>query len=321
MSRRPRTGFARRPGFRGIGGGSVAPPPTVSISGTVAHGETLTASATDATGYQWKANGIAISGETASTLTVDRADGGYYTGITCTVTGPGGSATSNTLLYDYLVGLGTTVMIADMAEDVTTVSGAIDSMLDQSPRANNLTAPGAGNRPTYTASDSQFNNQPSGTGDGVDDSLIKAVMSMGGTFQGTQIVVGRLVVNTGGRPWMSMGVNECNTRDSTLNRMEAFFKVTTPGATTTTFNGAAHVMMTVSDGTDVRYYIDGAAQGTPAAIGGTVADGLAFRIFARSDGLSPANAKMAFAGMSRTPITAAAAADFGQYSRERFGTP
>src|SRR3989344_5799484 len=98
------------PGFGGGGGGSPSVAPTnsiaPSISGTAEEGSTLTASPGTWGGnpaptysYQWKADGVAILGATASTYVLTRDESAANVTVTVTATNTSGSpsATSNTI--------------------------------------------------------------------------------------------------------------------------------------------------------------------------------------------------------------------------------
>lgn len=168
-----RLGLSRTRGSRaGIGGGAAAAPPTISIAGTVAHGEVLTATH-DGDTVQWYAGGVAISGETGSTLTVDRADGGFYTGITCRATGPGGTTESNTLYYVPATHWRDVIDIANAG----VISGGVNSAAGGN---NTFTAPASGNRPSYTASVAAFGNQAAAAFT-TDDYLLDSSYDMGGS--------------------------------------------------------------------------------------------------------------------------------------------
>jgi len=312
--------------------GSTGPVNTVppSISGTVGHGGVLTATPGTWTGSpsitgQWYAGASAISGETGTTYTVDRADGGFFSGLTYRETDSvsGTSADSNALEYDYLVGLGSCAIVHDMAEGVTVVSGGIDAQLDQTANGNAITAATATVRPVYTASDAGFNGQPTGTGDGVDDVLRIASATLGAATigPGALIAVCKMVVNVNGRTAQCYGTGGTPWRH---NESPASRLATTFGGTvvtdSTSFTTRARALISVADGAQLVRYVDGSAIGTPAAYVATLATGLAYTIFSFASPTSYSNMTFAFAAMTRTGLTAAQAADFGQYSRERWGT-
>jgi hypothetical protein len=96
-------------GYSKESGGGVIPPAisSVTISGTAAVGQTLTATASGVTGipaptlsYQWK-RGVANIGTNSSTYTLVQADAGNTSNITCVVTATNtagsANATSNTI--------------------------------------------------------------------------------------------------------------------------------------------------------------------------------------------------------------------------------
>ena len=230
--------------------------------------------------------------------------------------GVGGAA------YNYLTRLGTLVAAWDFAIGVTPVSGGVDSILDQSGRGNTLTAPAAANRPTYNTSDSDFNGQPSATGDGTNDWLRNTSISMGAAFgPGSVILVGKTVTTTANESWLSIATtNATNVRDAGANVMQAV-QGTGTKTTTTTFAARAHVLGVVVDGSSIQLYVDGVAEGTSAAYTGATADGSAVSLFARSDGVVQSNSKIAFAAISLTALSAQQMADFATYARARWGTP
>lgn len=223
--------------------------------------------------------------------------------------------------YSYLTQLGSLVAAWDFALGVTPVSGGVDSILDQSGRGNTLTAPAAANRPTYNAADADFNGQPCGEGNGTAHYLRDTAISMGAAFApGTVILVAKMVTNTSSDAWFSMAVNSTLIRESTVNRIETI-QGTGSRTTTTTFAARAHVIALTVDGSNLQQYVDGVAEGAPAAYTGTTADGSATALFARSDGVVPANCKIAFAAITLTALTAQQHADFATYARARWGTP
>jgi hypothetical protein len=225
--------------------------------------------------------------------------------------------------YNYLTQLGSLVAAWDFALGVTPVSGGVDSILDQSGRGNTLTAPAATNRPTYNVSDADFNGQPCGVGDGTDDGIRKASISMGAAFApGTTIVVGKIVSTVAGRTWLSVGTTSTMVRENTASLMECI-QGTGVRVSSTTFSARAHVIGLVSDGSNVQLYVDGAAQGAPAAYSGTTADGSSVGLFSRSDSpaITPASCKIAFTAITLTALSAQQMADFATYARARWGTP
>lgn len=222
--------------------------------------------------------------------------------------------------YSYLTGLGSLVAAWDFALGVTPVSGGVDSILDQSGRGNTLSAPAAANRPTYNASDADFNGQPCGEGNGTAHYLRDTAISMGAAWSpGSLIIVAKMVTNTSNEAWLSLSI-ATQIRESTTNRVNV---VTGTGSftTTTTFNTRAHVLGVSAAGSSFQVYVDGVAEGSPTAYTGTVADASPVALFARSDSIVPANVKIAFAAVSLTVLTAQQHADFATYARARWGTP
>lgn len=135
----------------------ITPP---SISGTVKHGNTLTATAgtwygADSVSGQWYADGVAISGETGTTYTVDRADGTIGPDITYreTATNSEGSNTSdsNALAYSPTNVSGLIVWLDSGGDDSSenfsiTNDGTynrVNSWYDKSGNNNNFTDEGA----------------------------------------------------------------------------------------------------------------------------------------------------------------------------------
>lgn len=225
--------------------------------------------------------------------------------------------------YNPLLDLGPLGALWDFSAGVTPILGGVDSILDQSGRGNTLSAPAALNRPAYSVSDADFNSQGSATGDGIDDGVRRAAISMGAAFSpGTMILVAKMVTNISGRAWMSVGVNSSLLRESTVGRLETI-QATGVQTTTTTFLARAHVVAMVCDGSTIQQYIDGVPEGAPVAYVGATADGVSVGLFSRSDAtvIAPANCKLAYAAISMAALTAAQMAAFGGYSRGRFGTP
>lgn len=227
--------------------------------------------------------------------------------------------------YSPLNELGTLGALWDFSVGVTPVSGGVDSILDQTGRGNTLTAPAATNRPTYTVSDADFNGQSTGTGDGTDDGIRKAAISLGGAFApGTIILVCKAVTSTAGDAYFSMGVNSSLIRENAGTGVLETLQGTGSRVTSTAFLTRAHVIAYVANGATVQQYVDGAAQGAPVAYTGSTADGSSIGLFSRSDAptIVPANVKIAFAAISLTALTAQQMSDFAvEYSRPRFGTP
>ena len=225
--------------------------------------------------------------------------------------------------YNPLDELGTLGALWDFSVGVTDVGGGVDSILDQTGRGNTLTAPAAGNRPTYTVSDADFNGQSTGTGDGTDDGIRKASISMGGAFApGTMILVAKQVTNTVSDAMMSVGANSSLIREAAAGTMQAI-QGTGGQVTTTAFLARAHVIAFVANGATIQLYVDGVAEGAAVAYTGSTVDGSTVGLFSRSDspGALPSNCKIAFAAISLTALSAAQMAAFGDYSRARFGTP
>lgn len=223
--------------------------------------------------------------------------------------------------YNYLTRLGVLVAAWDFALGVTDVGGVVDSILDQSGRGNTLTAPGAASRPVYVGADAEFNHQPVGQGDGVNDTLRTAAISMGAAFApGSIIVVGKIVTVGASKPWMSMATSTTLLRDTGTGTIQGV-QGTGSKATTTACAAAAHVVgMTVS-GSYLQMYVDGLPEGTAAAYTGSTADGSAASLFNRSDSAVPAAVKIAFAAITLTELSAQQMADFATYARARWGTP
>lgn len=226
--------------------------------------------------------------------------------------------------YNPLLDLGVLGALWDFSAGVTPIAGGVDSILDQTGRGNTLSAPAAANRPAYTAADADFNGQASGTGDGANDGIRRAAISMGAAFSpGTVILVCKSVVATAGDTYMSMNLGSTMIRENSVAGVLETLQGTGVRVTSTAFLTRAHVIAMVADGANIQQYVDGVAQGATAAYTGTTADGSPIGLFSRSDNpvISSANVKIAFAAISLTALTAAQMAAFGTYSRGRFGTP
>lgn len=226
--------------------------------------------------------------------------------------------------YNPLTQLGTLGALWDFSQGVTTVTGELDSILDQTGRGNTLTAPAAANRPVYSAADADFNSQGAATGDGTNDGIRKAAISLGGAFApGTVILVCKAVTSTSSDAYFSMGANSTLIRENAGAGQLEIVQGTGSDLTVTTFQARAHALAVVFNGSTSQIYIDGAAEGAAVAYTGTTADGSAIGLFSRSDSpvIVPANVKIAFAAISMTALSAAEVAAFGTYSRGRFGTP
>lgn len=318
-------GFGGYGGLADFGGASVVAPPTISIAGNVWHGETLTATHAGGGTLQWYVGGVAITGETASTYVIDRADGVIGPAITCRATNAGGTTESNALSYSYALDwtAANMVSVADLGVGVTTADTGttVDQIADQSGRSNTLSAAAQANRPAYTAADSQFNNQPTATFDGTDDWLRDTTLSTGGVVStGTLLTVMRLVSNVNGRVCVSVNNTAARHLESTTARITASWGASTLVGNTS-FLTAAHTMMSIADGSMLNRYIDGVAEGVPTAFVGTVADGGALALGGASNGSVFSNVKIAFNAFLRVALSARQIADWTEYATWRWGTP
>lgn len=296
MARRPDSGAARRPGFRGITSRRPPPsggvPPTITISGTVSVGSVLTASAMGATSFLWHREGVPIGGETAVTYTCVAADirlNGAAT-LTCVATGPGGSAASNPLDFDAdarfpdAAGALSTQGVS-LADSNTTVD-AWAATFGGEKAAVTISAPAAANRP--------LNSEGAGPGgvrlvqfDGVNDTLRASVITLGAAWSTwTTVVVGRL--------------NGAETSGDVLSRYTpgsgstfTFGASTTPNArcvfgsitTSTTVLTTTHRMLAFDwDGANQRVLVNNAVEGTTATTGTTPSDGGAYSVGANPSG-------------------------------------
>lgn len=226
--------------------------------------------------------------------------------------------------YNPLVDLGVLGALWDFSVGFTTVGAGLDTLADQTGRGNLLAAPAGSNRPVFTASDSDFNGQSTGTGDGVNDGIRRVAISMGAAFSpGTIIMVAKAVTSTPGDAYLSLGVNSTLLRENNALGNLDTIQGTGVQVTTTRVLARAHAIAFVVNGATIQQYIDGVAEGPAVAYVGSTADGSSVGLFSRSDSpaLSPANVKIAFAAISMTALTAAQMAAFGTYSRGRFGTP
>lgn len=234
--------------------------------------------------------------------------------------GGGGAAPA----YDYMTGLGTLSMVHDFAVgvDSTTTPGFITSITDRTANGNTLTALGAGvTLPAYVAASANFNSQPTGLGDGVDDSLRRAATTLGGTFApGTMILVAKLAANVNGRNAQTLGNAGMRGTESTLARIGSVLGATTINGATS-FLTAAHVLMAITDGATLSRYVDGVADGAPAAAATTVASGGAFGLFSAASAAGYSNVEIAFSAVSLTALSAGQMAAFVAYAQGRWGTP
>lgn len=197
--RRPMGGRGSR---RGSGGRAAAPidPPEISIAGTVAHGEVLTATHNGDT-VQWYTDGVAISGETADTYTVDRAETAMGASITCRATNGGGTTTSNALSYYPTVAFRD---VFDPALGRTTTGALLNAWMGQG--AGNEVAAIADMEPTYSASDAGFNGQPVITFAGADEWMRDMSYDAGAAVaDATLAMVVRIDTATTNDIWMSYG--------------------------------------------------------------------------------------------------------------------
>lgn len=166
-------GAAAMQGARRTRSGAVPPSGSISTPGDVQHGAVLTLTGSDYTSLQWLHAGSPISGETASTYTVDRADGVLDHGdITCEMTGPGGVVESNALVYE---GADLPLAIFSPDHDVTVVSGEVDSIASSFGAFScTITAPSSTQRPAYNATGGTGGRAQIET-DGVDERLAGAI--------------------------------------------------------------------------------------------------------------------------------------------------
>lgn len=197
------------------GGGGGAPPPvnTVApaISGTPLVGETLTSTTgtwDDASShlYQWRRDGVAIAGATASTYVMTPADCADCD-ITCAVAGvgPGGTSayveSSNAIAFvpqTHLPSLRAIMRsdtgVLDGSGNPITNGGFVGTWQDQSGGARHVTQANAARRPIYAASDPDFLGAPSIAFDGTDDGLFRSSFSTGGSLDTSGYTIGYVMI-------------------------------------------------------------------------------------------------------------------------------
>lgn len=252
--------------------------PTISISGTVLIGETLTASATDTTSYEWRRDGVAIPSATASTYVVTADDIGPE--ITCVATGPGGSTESNALVYDDAAHLPATAIgvstagltLADSDTTVQSWAATLGGL------AAALSAPTASQRPAHSATGGT-GSRPLVTWDGTDDAL-SGTLTKGAAWDDYEFgVVGRqtsigaandrvMAYGTGGTP--EFGINEAGTSGD--------WRVGVAG-------GVSAVLFTTDNATTFGHYSGDSVGGTQSArFGGTVENSSATTTPSKTDG-------------------------------------
>lgn len=299
---------------RGLGGD----PPTISISGTVAHGETLTATASGYDSLQWYAGASPISGETGTTYVVDRADTVLGPAITCRATNTHGSTDSNALAYDYTA-ITDSRSWWDLATGVTLTDGdtTVDAINDRMGN-NNISAPASTNRPAYSSSDADFNSQPSMTFDGTDDYLAKAAFSWGSSVTAfTLLLVQKLITNTNGRRAFSYGTAHILMTQTTTNRYT--WNVAGTNVTPGTAMNASQSMVATYDQSNINIYSNNSLVGGPTAETDSIVDSLDFAIGSTTTGSFPSNFKTPLFGFVKRAMSSDELADFDAYVSWRFG--
>lgn len=319
--RRTGTGANRRGGFRGIGGGGGGgTPPTISIAGTVEHGATLTATASGYTSLQWYAGATPISGETALTYVVDRADVSIGPAITCQATGPGGTTTSNALSYypsqDFRD-------VYDAALGRTLVGSDLDQWASQGTGGNTMLAPAAANRPLYTASDADFGGEPSITFDGASEYMLVSAASMGGALSrfaaggcwriDAAVANGDYLVSYGNVATLRVSVG-AGVPFITMNATNAI-ATTNSRSSTRCLSGAG------TYGTSQAVYVSGTSEASAAIGGTTIADSQGLSIGGSVTGTATAPVKVALVvvGVSAAAVAVRAQLDLDAYCKWRFG--
>ena len=157
---------------------------------------------------------------------------------------------------------------------------------------HDLVNPAAANQPSYTASDSDFNNKPSLTYDGTTDYSYKAVANYRGSDTGG-VIIGVCKVNGG------IGVTFLSVSDEAANNEFSWQKITTNmyqysiknsgvvnsilGSTTNINDSSAHVLSTRSNASSYKMTVDSTNEAFSVAggvdngkwlSGNTVADNL-----------------------------------------------
>jgi hypothetical protein len=299
---------------RGIGGA----PPTISISGTVKHGETLTATAADYTSLQWYAGASAISGETATTYVVDRTDTVLGPNVTCRATNAHGSTDSNALVYDYTA-ITSSRSWWDVATGVTLADGdtTVDAITDRMSN-NNIAAPTSSNRPAYSSSDADFGNQPSMAFDGSSDYLKKTAFSWGSSVTAFSLLfVVKLTTNTNGQRVFSYGSSSILINQSTTNRFT--WSTAGTGVTPATAMNTAQSMVETYDQSNIRIYSNNSLVGGPTAEVDSITDSQDFAIGGSLTGTFLSAFKTPLFGLVKAVMSSDELADFDSYVSWRFG--
>lgn len=200
---------------------------------------------------------------------------------------------------------------------ITLVGADVDAWADQSGIGNHLTAPGAGNRPLYVASDATLGSRPVVETDGVAEYLTKAAFSWGAAFSAfTFSFIGYGVTHTsldGYGGYLSGG--GIRFRQNATTKMQTV----TPdgGGSDSTTNDSVPSLWTLSwDGANAVFYRGGAQESTSADATASVADGAGFYVGAFS---TFANARFAEMILMRAAITAPQLANLQAYKIARYG--
>lgn len=297
-----------------------------SISGTVAHGNVLTVTPGTWTGSpsitgQWYAGASAITGETGSTYTVDRADVSIGPDITY-VEDPGGGGTpepSNALSYyptqDYRG-------VWDLAEDVTLVGSDIDSIGDQG-SVGTMAAAASGNRPAHSASDSDFSSEPTAAFDGGTEYLRVVAASMGGSLAYyAPGACARIITGVGNNDRLIDYNNRDNVRCSvgsgvpylTISATHSVSAVNVRDSTRTilgvaTYGGAQSIYVSGTQEAATTNPTSGPPDGLVLALGGSTSGTLTM----------PVRVSLVVLGVSSDSVSSRAALDLEAYCAWRFG--
>lgn len=283
-----RAGAAAMQGARRHRLGAAAP--TISISGTVLIGETLTASATDTTSYEWRRDGVAIPSATASTYVVTADDIGPE--LTCVATGPGGATESNALLYDDAAHLpdtaiGVSTAGLTLADSDTTVD-AWAATLGGKAVSLTLSALSAAARPAYAATGGA-GGRPLLTWDGAGDVLRATGVTFGGTWSGLALdVVGVLAgPETSGDRIMRFASGDLFTLGTQGTPVATLVASGAGGATSvgsTVITGSQRLMTAEWDGATQSVAINGTVEDSDANTHAAYADGVVIALGADAGG-------------------------------------
>lgn len=335
----------RSPVVSGGGGGGVAPTITVApmLTWTVAHGSSPTITPPTYTGdpatitydlirlpSTTVLSGVDLA--TAQAYVSDRTtDVGYEWRVDATATNGSGSDSASSNIVEWYPDVWSPRNLLD-AGTVTLVGSDVDSW-DELIGGRHITAPGASNRPLYSATGFNGGSQPYVEADGALEYL-----SRGFALQDwwsanppsptitayTLLVVWSEVTRVNNAqiahvsgPSTSSGPRLRQLTASTAQIVNAALNVSSAGPTTPT-TAAIEVS---ADGTNQRIYYDGTIRDTDAtaSVLGTGANSNIFAAFAQANGGSPSRGRMAMIVALERVLTADERADFAAYCGVRWG--